>query len=273
MNLPYQDCLPEVLAIADEAANAIMGIAKRKSYSIHQKLDASPVTEADLAAHTIIAQGLSRLTPSLPILSEEGPQVPFDIRQHWPHFWLVDPLDGTREFIQGSQEFTVNIALIENHSPLLGVIVAPALQQRYWAVRDEGAYMDLPQQGIQSLQTARSSASPIRLAVSRNFHLKHIEDQLAWAALKERLGEDCETIPCGSSLKFCLIAKGYVDLYPRFGTTCEWDIAAGQCILEAAGGKIVDTQGKPFRYNLRETLHNPSFYAAKDSRLASRCCG
>jgi len=269
MLISYKDWIPRVLSVANEAANAILDIYNHKSYQVKSKLDNSPVTEADLVAHRIIEQGLLAIDSTLPIISEEGETIPFEVRSGWHRFWLVDPLDGTQEFIQGANEFTTNIALIEDHLPILGVVVAPALQCCYWAFRGAGAYAQIFGKEANVIHTQAPSLQPsLKVAVSRRYE----NIQPAWTELIKRLGK-FEFIYCGSALKICLVAKGEAHLYPRLGSTSEWDTAAGQCILEAAGGQLIDLRGHTLRYNMRPTLENPGFYAISDASLIPLCCG
>jgi len=261
----YQGLLPSVLAVASLASNAIMDVYKRSTYHIESKADRSPVTEADLQAHTLIEAGLSKIEPGFPILSEEGYPVPYEVRSQWERFWLVDPLDGTREFIQGTGEFTVNIALIENHSPVLGVVMVPAFNQCYWAIRGQQAYFRDSNQQLNVIRVNPRPQYPIKIAASRCPLHPHSE----WEQLLREL-EPIEVIHCGSALKMCLVARGIVDLYPRFGPTHEWDTGAGHCILEAAGGRLVDMKGKTLQYNFHRTLINPGFFAVNCADLLTR---
>ncbi len=264
MNVFYQDWIPHLLSITEEAALAINDIYSRKTYKIESKLDNSPVTEADLHAHQIIKEGLFALDPTLPLLSEEGEAVPLEVRSCWDKFWLVDPLDGTKGFIQKTGEFTINIALIENHIPIIGVIGVPQLGHYYWAIRGEGAYV---RHGNNKKKLHTRLSSPLRVVVSRRSYER--PDVQIWAT---RLSS-YELVYCGSSLKICWVANGDVDLYPQMGRTYEWDTAAGQCILEAAGGQLINLKGEPLQYNTRFSLENPPFYALVNSYLASLLCG
>ena len=247
-----------VIAIARDASAAIMQVYA-EDFDVEHKADNSPLTRADPAAHHIIADGLRRLTPELPLLSEEGADIPWATRQDWHAYWLVDPLDGTREFVKRNGEFTVNIALIEAHQPVFGVIMAPVTgtiwhaQAGHRALRRDG-------QTDQELRTRRPANAPLRVAASRSHR-----DPRTQAVLDQL--PDAEPIPLGSSLKFCRIAEGALDVYPRFGPTCEWDTGAGQCILEAAGGVLLAPDGRAFRYNRRETLLNGDFMALGDPQL------
>lgn len=268
-NMLYGDWIPKILSVAFEAAEAIVDIYNRNAYQIKEKLDTSPVTEADLCAHRIIQEGLASLNPALPLLSEEGEPLPYEIRAAWPCYWLVDPLDGTREFIKGSGEFTINIALIEHHKPVLGVVVVPVHRQAYWAIRGEAAYARLADADPIRIRTNHLSREPLKVAVSRRLNQNTKPE---WAALMNKLRQP-ELLYCGSAWKICLVATGEVDLYPQLGATSEWDTAAGQCILEAAGGQLVDFSGQPLQYNTKASLKNPGFYAVSDSRLIPICCG
>jgi len=229
--------IPRVVSIAKEAAAAILDVYQQKAYQINSKLDNSPVTEADLFSDAIIRQGLKAIDANIPIISEEGEIPPWEVRSQWTKFWLVDPLDGTREFIKGTGEFSINIALIENHIPVLGVILAPYRKEIYWATCGQSAYFQKEGELPHIIQACAVRAFPSRVTISRSFH-----SESRWHALKERIGPH-ELLYCGSALKIALVAKGDADLYPRLGGTGEWDTAAGQCILEAAGG----ANGGPIR--------------------------
>lgn len=257
MDLIKQSYLPKVISVAREAAEAVLQIYSQKIYQVESKLDNSPVTEADLLANNIIKMGLNKIDPSLPFLSEEDEIIPFEERVGWSRYWLVDPLDGTREFLAGTGEFTINIALVEDHQPVLGVILAPVLKRVYWAEKGQGAYkMDFDGSPL-AIATHQESRSPLKVVVSRRFHEKK---NPLWNRLENKLGL-YETLICGSALKICMVASGEADLYPRIGPTGEWDTAAGQCILEEAGGQLVDSQGYPLSYNTKASLENPLFYA------------
>ncbi|AOX61611.1 MULTISPECIES: 3'(2'),5'-bisphosphate nucleotidase CysQ [Stenotrophomonas] len=256
------DLRETVIAIAQDAAAAIMAVYATP-FDVEIKSDHSPVTAADLGANQVIERGLAQLTPDLPILSEESAQVPWEVRQHWGAYWLVDPLDGTREFVKRNDEFSVNIALIYQGAPAFGVVLAPATGQVWHAMRGELAYR---RDGMRDsvLRTRTPASAPLRVAASRS----HRSEQTQ--ALLDRMG-DIEVLAQGSSLKFCRLAEGTLDVYPRLGPTSEWDTAAGQCVLHAAGGAVLSAEtGKPFRYNRRETLLNGDFIALGDTRLPWR---
>ncbi|WP_024869050.1 3'(2'),5'-bisphosphate nucleotidase CysQ [Pseudoxanthomonas suwonensis] len=256
------DLRETVIAIARQAGAAIMEIYAA-GFEVAQKDDASPLTAADLAANRIIVEGLERLTPDVPVLSEESAKVPWDTRQHWATYWLVDPLDGTREFVKRNGEFTVNIALVHHHVPVLGVVQAPVGGQVWHAVRGEQAYRRDGHRDTQ-LRTRSPATAPLKVAASRSHRDARTQGVL------DRMGE-IEEMSLGSSLKFCRIAEGGLDVYPRFGPTSEWDTAAAQCVLHSAGGVLLaaDT-GKPFRYNRRESLLNGDFIALGDPDLPWR---
>ncbi|MFT3792614.1 MAG: 3'(2'),5'-bisphosphate nucleotidase CysQ [Rudaea sp.] len=256
MSLDHAALARECAAIARAAGAAIMRIYDA-DYTIERKDDASPLTAADLAAHHAIVDGLSMLAPRLPVLSEESvEQASWGERRGWTRYWLVDPLDGTREFIKHNGEFTVNIALIEEGEPMLGVVYAPALGEMYTAWRGGGAHAETPQGGSVAIST-RAHATPLVVAGSRS----HADPRMS-AAL-EKVGAH-ELIALGSSLKFCRTAQGRADLYVRYGPTSEWDTAAGQCVLEQAGGGVTRLDGTRLAYNTKESLLNPDFLAFGD---------
>ncbi|MEO6927396.1 MAG: 3'(2'),5'-bisphosphate nucleotidase CysQ [Rhodanobacter sp.] len=246
--------------IARDAGDAILEIY-HGDFSVQTKADASPLTAADLAAQRVIVAGLSQLEPLLPILSEEAKASPWAERQHWARYWLVDPLDGTREFVKRNDEFTVNIALIDQCRSVLGVVLAPVTGNLYVAERGQGAWLQRrPDCDWQRLQSRRLAQPPV-VAGSRS------HGGAQGGLLDQLIGSDYEMLPMGSSLKFCLIARGDADVYLRQGLTSEWDTAAAQCVLDEAGGAVLDLQGQPFRYNRGESLLNPEFIAVGDSAV------
>ena len=251
-----------VIAIARDAADAILAVYAG-TFEVEHKADASPVTAADLAAHHRIVDGLHALTPDVPVLSEESAHlVPLRQRRGWQRFWLVDPLDGTREFVKRNGEFTVNIALVEDGVATFGVIQQPVTGAVWHGGPGQGAWH---REGLseRALGVHRPAHAPLRVAASRS----HRDPRTV--ALMARIG-DTEAIGLGSSLKFCRLAEGRMDVYPRFGPTSEWDTAAGQAILEGAGGRVLDPSGRPFRYNQRDTLLNGDFIALGDPDLPWR---
>jgi 3'(2'), 5'-bisphosphate nucleotidase len=251
----------DVIAIAQDAAAAILGVYD-SAFAVEHKDDDSPLTAADLAAHRCIVDGLARLTPEIPVLSEESAhEVPTETRRSWRRLWIVDPLDGTREFVKRNGEFTVNIALVEDGVATYGIVQAPVTGVLWHGGAGMGAWRrengrDAP------LRVGRAHA-PLRVATSRSHRDGRSE------AFILRMGA-IEPVSLGSSLKFCALADGELDLYPRFGPTSEWDTAAGQCVLEGAGGGVVDLQGRPFRYNQRGTVLNGEFIAFGDRSLPWR---
>lgn len=250
--------LEPVIDIAIAAGEAIIEVAQSADINIQKKADKSPVTEADLRANALITERLATLAPDIPIISEEDDEVHCEQRLSWPRCWLVDPLDGTRGFIDGSGEYTVNIALIENHQPVLGVIYAPQLnQQLYYAVRGQGAFSrrngnDEPLQ-FKPFDTQRT----LKVAVSQYHRSRWLDDLLSDIP-------KYELVRMNSSVKICFVAQGVADIYPRLGPTSEWDTAAGQCIVEEAGGAVLNLDGEPLSYNARSTLENPGFIVIGD---------
>jgi 3'(2'), 5'-bisphosphate nucleotidase len=258
------DALREgIIALAREAAARILTVYD-SDFAVEHKDDRSPQTAADLAAHHCIVAGLERLAPDIPVLSEESAQdVPALVRRQWSRMWLVDPLDGTREFVKRNGEFTVNIALIdEDGAPVLGVVQAPVTGALWHGQRGRGAFRRDGDVDT-AIRTRAPASAPLRVAASRSHRDERTE------AFMARMGE-VEPIGIGSSLKFCRLAEGAMDVYPRFGPTSEWDTAAGQCVLEAAGGVVVDPRGRALRYNQRDTILNGDFLALGDPALPWR---
>jgi 3'(2'), 5'-bisphosphate nucleotidase len=240
--------------VADAAGDAIMRVYEAE-FAVERKPDDSPLTLADLESQRVILAALARLTPDIPVLSEESAAAPWDERRTWRESWVVDPLDGTREFIKRNGEFTVNIALVSENQPLLGVVAAPALRVLYWGAAGVGAFRR--RDAVETAIHVTPPRRPLRVVGSRS----HASAQTA--AYLERLGPH-ELQGIGSSLKFCLVAEGSADLYPRFGPTSEWDTAAGQAVVEAAGGGVTGMDGRRLRYNCRESLINGDFLAFGD---------
>lgn len=247
----------QVKDIARAAGAAIMPYFKRSNLDINTKLDDSPVTEADFCAHKIIEQQLAELTPDIPLLSEESDEKTKRQRRKWQRYWLVDPLDGTKEFIAGKEEFSVNIALIDQGKPVFGVIYAPVFDTLYFAGNGTGAWKQSGDDEPDSIQT-KPPTSLFLVAISSRTRREPVKQLLQPI-------RPYEFLIAGSSLKMCYIAEGEVDIYPRLGATSEWDTAAAQIILEQAGGAILNKQLKPLTYNQRETLINPHFLAVSDA--------
>jgi 3'(2'), 5'-bisphosphate nucleotidase len=247
-----------LMPIAERAGDAIMRIYDG-AFAVQRKDDNSPLTLADLESQRVIIDGLKRITPDIPILSEESAAAPWAERRTWRELWVVDPLDGTREFVKRNGEFTINIALVVEHEPVLGVVSAPAQRLTYWGVAGVGAFTRPQKAEARRIHTAPPQM-PLRVIGSRS----HASSQTA--AYLARLGPHVMS-GVGSSLKFCLLAEGKAELYPRFGATSEWDTAAGQAVLEAAGGHVTRLDGHRLRYNCRESLINGDFVAFSDASV------
>jgi 3'(2'), 5'-bisphosphate nucleotidase len=243
--------------IAHRAGAEILGVYDG-AFEVETKGDGSPLTLADRRSHDCIVAGLAALTPNVPIVSEEGATLPFDERKNWKRFWLVDPLDGTREFVKRNGEFTVNIALIEGTQSVLGVVHTPVKRLTHYATGDSGAFRIIGDALPESLRAREYRGGPATVVASRSHGQEAVAEFLA--QLKSREGE-YTTIAMGSALKMCLVAEGAADVYPRLGPTWEWDTAAAQCVLEAAGGQLRDLDGRRLAYNT-PTLLNPWFIAS-----------
>jgi len=256
-NTDIGSLLESVTALARRAGDRILDVYDGDDYAVEEKADNSPLTAADLASHNTIVDGLGKLTPGIAILSEESASLPYAERSAWQQYWLVDPLDGTREFIKRNGEFTVNIALIEKGVPVLGVVHVPVTGVSYTACRGRGAFKQVEDGRPAPIRIRRLDGGPVRVVGSRS----HRGSSLT--AFLEKLG-DHELVGMGSSLKLCLVAEGLADIYPRLGPTSEWDTAAAQCIVEQAGGKVTDTDMRPLRYNTKDSLLNPFFLVFGD---------
>jgi 3'(2'), 5'-bisphosphate nucleotidase len=244
--------LEEVAGIARQAAAEILAVYASGDAGTTLKGDDSPLTQADLRAHRLIASALDRLTPDIPMLSEEAADVPYAQRAGWRRYWLVDPLDGTKEFLSRNGQFTVNIALIEDHIPALGIVHVPVTDTSYRGLIGHGAWCQRAAAAPVPIRVSAASASPVRVVGSRS----HRGDSLD--AFLARLGPH-EMVPMGSSLKFCMVAEGAADVYPRLGPTSEWDTAAAHAVVSAAGGRVRTLEGTPLRYNTHEGILNPFF--------------
>jgi 3'(2'), 5'-bisphosphate nucleotidase len=248
--------LTDVVALARQAGEAILDVYAG-DFDVTRKGEDSPLTVADLRAHRIIAAGLSRLTPEVPVISEEAVHAPLAERRGWEWLWLVDPLDGTREFVERSGEFTVNIALIHHHAPVLGVLHVPLTGVDYYAAAGSGAFRQGGDGVAERIRARSRIAGAPRIVASRSHRGNRLDGFL------QRVGAH-EFRPLGSAAKFGLIADGSADLYPRVGPTSEWDTAAGQAIVEVAGARVVGRDGEPLRYNARDSLINPDFVCYAD---------
>lgn len=249
--------LEPVARLARVAGEKILDIYNSE-FTIEEKDDKSPLTEADMASHHAIVDGLKELTPDIPVLSEESASLPYAERSSWQRYWLVDPLDGTREFIKRNGEFTVNIALVDEGVAILSVVHVPVTGVSYTACRGMGAFKQSPGKDPWPIKVRKLGTGPVAVVGSRS----HRGDSLN--RFLERLGEH-EMVSMGSSLKLCLVAEGAADIYPRLGPTSEWDTAAAQCVVEQAGGIVTDTEMKPLRYNTKDSLLNPYFLVIGDN--------
>ena len=259
MNLKNQEVILDILNIAIDAGKEILKIYK-KNFNVDLKADNSPITEADINSNNLIKKRLIEIEKKIPILTEES-LVNWETRRVWKKYWLIDPLDGTKEFVNRNGEFTVNISLIENNLPIFGVIYAPEKSLLYYGIKNNGSYKLITQDNINTLtefkkiNINKNIASKIKIIGSRSHSNK---DFHAWV---EKNFSQYELISIGSSLKFCLLAEGTADIYPRLGPTSEWDIAAGHVILEEAGGKLKSFDNTEILYNTKENIINPNFLA------------
>ncbi|MGE0624051.1 MAG: 3'(2'),5'-bisphosphate nucleotidase CysQ [Pseudomonadales bacterium] len=262
--LPDERLIAELVSLVQAAGDAILTIYGT-DFDVETKTDESPLTQADLASHRILAEGLKRLAPELPLFSEEAALPPFELRRTWQRYWLVDPLDGTKEFINRNGEFTVNVALIDGQRPVLGVVGVPVRRQIYVGVEGQGAWrlerVDGGETRLPLHGRPRRDDAPLVVVASRSHGGERLENYLG--ALEATFGE-VERTPVGSSLKLCILAEGEADLYPRLGPTSEWDIAAAHAVLAAAGGDVWAVDGSPLTYNGKESVLNPEFFAAAD---------
>lgn len=252
----------DAITLAKEAGEIILSFYDKSNdeLSITEKSDRTLLTKADLAANHYIVQGLKKIKPNFPVISEESDIPDFSERVHFEKYWLVDPLDGTRGFVERRAEFTVNIALIEHHRSIMGVLYVPCEKTCYYALRDEGAFKQVADEPASPIKTLEFKADSVNVLLGHYLHSPDLPNQF-----KQHCA-DWNINSVNSSWKFALIAEGQADLYPRLGPTSEWDTAAGQIILEEAGGLVVDLNGEPLRYNTKESLINPSFVAMGDRK-------
>jgi 3'(2'), 5'-bisphosphate nucleotidase len=254
---PLTELATAVADIAAAAGRAILEIY-REGFEVTHKEDRSPLTQADLASHRLIRDALAVLTPAMPLLSEESADIDFAIRSAWSEYWLVDPLDGTKEFISRNGEFTVNIALVRGSQPVLGVVHVPVSGVTYLGVVGRGASKQAAGSGPEPIRVRVPCADPVRVVGSRSHANPRLRQYL------EPLGR-YELVSMGSSLKFCLLAEGKADLYPRLGPTSEWDTAAAHAVVVAAGGHIVTLDNRPLQYNRKSSFLNPDFIVYGDA--------
>ncbi len=261
MERPDADNLAALLEISREAGKAVLDVY-HSDFAVENKEDHSPLTLADKKSHEILSAFLSK-NSSFPVLSEEGKDIPYRKRKNWERFWLIDPLDGTKEFIKRNGEFTINVALIRRGKPVAGIIYAPVKDVLYHAAKGKGVYKI--EGGKTSRLPDKNGNGTLTVAGSRSHGTRELEEYVQ--GLRERYGE-VAFLPAGSSLKFCLVAEGLADIYPRLGPTMEWDTAAGQVIVEEAGGSVVEWGStRPLEYN-KENLLNPHFIAFRGGRYA-----
>lgn len=248
---------------AVEAGKAVLEIYYSGDFTSYQKEDDSPVTTADYKANEVILEILKRETPDIPIMSEETDLGTLERRKKWTRYWLIDPIDGTQEFIARSGDFAVNIALIENNTPVMGVIYWPSGETLYSALKGHGAFKKCPleHKPIHVRKLDEPSDDPLIIAISRRQPRERVISSLS----EDRI---YQTLPAGScSLKACFIAEGKADVFLRFGVTGEWDTGASQCIVVEAGGKILDRSFEPLSYNERESIINPDFFITGDQNV------
>lgn len=255
--------LDEMAGIARRAGAAILEVYGQEDFSVETKADSSPLTAADLASHNLILEELGKVVPEIPILSEESDLSDFSIRASWQRYFLVDPLDGTKEFVNRNGEFTVNIALIEDHKPVLGVVYVPVQGKLYKGDARSGKATIEDSGGVRDIRVRAVANGGLKVVASRRHGAEALENLMT--ALAKDFTVDTENY--GSSLKLCMIAEGRADLYPRFAPTSEWDTAAAQAVVEAAGGIVVDGQLQPILYNTKANILNPDFLVIADNTV------
>ena len=267
-----KEIVDEVVALCRRAGEAILEIYARSDLGVEVKADESPLTAADLAAHHILVGGLEGLLEGVPVLSEEAAAPSFSERSQWQRYWIIDPLDGTKEFIKRSGEFTVNVALVDNHVPVLGVVHVPVSGVTYTGLAGVGAYKiegGEPGQpiAVRTMSGRGEVDKPVTVVASRSHGAGAVDDLLT--RLAKDLGHT-DTCNMGSSLKLCLVAEGSADIYPRLAPTMEWDTAAAQAVVEAAGGQVLNFDLELLRYNEKDALLNPYFYVLGDTAFPWR---
>ncbi|ABD82877.1 3'(2'),5'-bisphosphate nucleotidase CysQ [Saccharophagus degradans] len=258
--------LPSIEQLAKQAGEATLAVYKKPElWDVEHKDDCSPLTQADIQSHNIIAEGLAALTPNIPVLSEEDDVPSFEVRSQWQQYWLIDPLDGTKEFINRKGEFTVNIALIQNNKAVLGVVYAPVLDVCYTGAEGIGAFkIDAKGKTPLRVKKLTQGKQTLNIVASRRHGAEEVDRLLE--TITSKYGEP-QLTSMGSSLKLCLVAEGKADIYPRLAPTCEWDTAASQAVVEQAGGVVLDDQFKPMQYNAKPELLNGYFYVIGDQQF------
>jgi len=262
--MDLQKLMDLAVAVSHQAAEQIMTIYQQDDFNVRLKSDDSPVTQADILAHHLISEKLQQGSDNIPVLSEESTEIGWHERQNWHTYWLIDPLDGTKEFVDRNGEFTINIALIHNGEAVMGVVAAPALKEVYMAAKGIGAFKKSDNQPTIPIHVRSvplvDGHHKFTVVIGRRTYSKSVDN------LYSRLAS-YEKVALGSALKICRIAEGQADLYPRFGKISEWDTAAAQCVLECAGGQLTDMQLSPIRYNTKDSLLNPDFIAFGDRKI------
>ncbi|MCS5585930.1 MAG: 3'(2'),5'-bisphosphate nucleotidase CysQ [Gammaproteobacteria bacterium] len=248
----FDALIPPLIKLTTEVGEAIMSFYK-SDMSVKVKSDETPLTIADQTAHQLIVDALENLTPKTPILSEESDAISFDERSKWSEYWLIDPLDGTRDFLEHTGEFCICIAYIKNHIPVFGMIYAPLTKTHYYTLNNQSFKL---QNEVEKILVTQTPSTPIKVVIGHHsFHNEQLKEHL-------KQQEDCQINRLGSALKFCQMAEGKYDYYPRFGPCSEWDTAAGVCILQGAGGSVIDEQGEALKYNTKDDLTSPIFFAS-----------
>jgi 3'(2'), 5'-bisphosphate nucleotidase len=247
----FAELVEPIVALSRQAGDAILEVYAT-DFDVQAKDDDSPLTQADMASHRIIDRGLRNLTPDIPVISEESGLPEFEERSQWDRYWLIDPLDGTKEFVNRNGEFTVNIALIEGNRPVLGVVHVPVMKKTYTGCEGAGATVREDGGDPRPIKVAAATSDPVLVVGSRSHRGASLD------AFLEQLGK-VEMLAMGSSLKFCIVAEGKADIYPRLGLTSEWDTAAAQAVVEQAGGAVLELDGSPLAYNAKADILNPHF--------------
>jgi len=246
--------IEDIIDLSHEAGRLILDIYQSDNFNEQLKYDSSPLTKADLASHNLIMDRLQELTPNIPILSEESKKITWKERNSWQEYWLIDPLDGTKEFIKKNGEFTVNIALIKNHNPVLGVVYAPVLDVT-WVGEIGKLAIKITSKGRSNIKSTKHKDNEIWNVVGSRSHQSE-----EFKSYMDRLEGEVNIVSMGSSIKLCLVAEGVAHIYPRLGLTSEWDTAAAHAVVNSAGGKVVNINtGQELIYNTKESLLNPFF--------------
>lgn len=250
--MKFDKILPQLIQLTSDVGKVILSFYKN-DLVVEVKSNKTPLTVVDQRAHQMVVKGLKRITPKIPVLSEESKDTTFEKRLDWQEYWLIDPLDGTRDFLEHTGEFCICIAYIKNHQSIFGLVYEPLTQTHYYGF-DNKSYKQ--HNNTQSALNVALTQQPIRVVVGR-----HSTDNENLQQHLKQLGSH-QLNYLGSALKFCRVAEGVYDYYPRFGPCCEWDTAAGVCILQNAGGRVVDENNQPLRYNTNENLLSPDFFAS-----------